>query len=655
MEGKNIDPLKMESYKNNPWLAEDVSFFLRYCCPECNYTDPELLEFTNHALGNHKNSAAMFTEVETQNIKIEHDYSKTDLNSALPGSDNFDPGLVKIENKEKSLRFQTENTLSIEDRDDSKAVIPFKILTDKETGKITKLYSCPHCEFASRYLDSLQRHIDSKHPEHDVKNFFCDTCDKSFIYKCSLVAHTRFHRLNTEAENRPKLVCDQCDYSTKLESSLKQHIRNIHNADRSNVHSCTHCEFESRYLDSLQRHIDSKHPEHDNKKFFCDTCDKSFIYKNSLVAHARFHRLNSDAENRPKLVCDQCDYSTKLESSLKQHIKNIHDAEQSNVHSCTHCEFESRYLESLYRHIDSKHPEHDSKKFFCDTCDKSFIYKNSLVAHARFHRLNSEAENRPKLVCDQCDYSTILESLLKIHMRNKHDPEKVKKCHMCPYCNETKSSLNIWKRHIDRMHPEHDEKKFICEKCSMGFIFEASLTAHICEKIKCLNCDFSTIHAQYLRFHMKREHENKKCKKCKKKLHGGPCVGDEKLKCKQCNSAFKTDVSLREHVLSVHEKRKDFTCEFCGKHFVTQRRCNGHVTKTHTQKRLEKVKCDICNKTLCNLRQLQNHKVFVHNNTENVWICDICPMGAGKPKSIFSSQIAFENHVETEKHMKNVK
>ena len=45
---------------------------------------------------------------------------------------------------------------------------------------------------------------------------------------------------------------------------------------------------------------------------------------------------------------------------------------------------------------------------------------------------------------------------------------------------------------------------------------------------------------------------------------------------------------------------------------------------------------------------------FVHNDTKNLWICDICPSGPGKPKTIFSSKIAFEKHILNEKHAKNV-
>ena len=102
--------------------------------------------------------------------------------------------------------------------------------------------------------------------------------------------------------------------------------------------------------------------------------------------------------------------------------------------------------------------------------------------------------------------------------------------------------------------------------------------------------------------------------------------------------------------MSVHEKRKDFTCEFCGKHFVTQRRCNGHVTKTHTQK----VECDICKKTLSNSRQLQRHKVAIHNITENVWICDVCPSGVYS-YTVISSKTGFEKHIQSDNHVKNSK
>ena len=37
----------------NPWSVEDVSVFLKYCCPECKFSDHTLKGFTEHALENH--------------------------------------------------------------------------------------------------------------------------------------------------------------------------------------------------------------------------------------------------------------------------------------------------------------------------------------------------------------------------------------------------------------------------------------------------------------------------------------------------------------------------------------------------------------------------------------------------------------------------
>ena len=45
----------------NPWSVDDLSFFLKYCCPECNFSDQALKNFTEHALEKHSKSKSFFT------------------------------------------------------------------------------------------------------------------------------------------------------------------------------------------------------------------------------------------------------------------------------------------------------------------------------------------------------------------------------------------------------------------------------------------------------------------------------------------------------------------------------------------------------------------------------------------------------------------
>ena len=54
-----VDPLPQNS---NPWKVNEVSSFLKYCCPECIYNDSELDVFIEHALENHEDSSVLFTE-----------------------------------------------------------------------------------------------------------------------------------------------------------------------------------------------------------------------------------------------------------------------------------------------------------------------------------------------------------------------------------------------------------------------------------------------------------------------------------------------------------------------------------------------------------------------------------------------------------------
>ena len=56
----SIDPLKIECEETNPSLVENISVFLKYCCPECDFNDAKLEIFTNHALENHSLSSLLF-------------------------------------------------------------------------------------------------------------------------------------------------------------------------------------------------------------------------------------------------------------------------------------------------------------------------------------------------------------------------------------------------------------------------------------------------------------------------------------------------------------------------------------------------------------------------------------------------------------------
>ena len=59
--------------KFNPWAVTDVSVFLKYCCPECEFNDPILQYFADHSLTHHPNSSSLFIDqnsIELPNTQI---------------------------------------------------------------------------------------------------------------------------------------------------------------------------------------------------------------------------------------------------------------------------------------------------------------------------------------------------------------------------------------------------------------------------------------------------------------------------------------------------------------------------------------------------------------------------------------------------------
>ena len=42
---------------------------------------------------------------------------------------------------------------------------------------------------------------------------------------------------------------------------------------------------------------------------------------------------------------------------------------------------------------------------------------------------------------------------------------------------------------------------------------------------------------------------------------------EREFKCESCEKAYTTKIALINHVKSIHEKMKEFNCEFCGKQF----------------------------------------------------------------------------------------
>ena len=56
---------EVEETLSNPWSVDNVTDFLKFCCPECDYKIPDIQMFSDHAAENHTKSSALFGDRNT--------------------------------------------------------------------------------------------------------------------------------------------------------------------------------------------------------------------------------------------------------------------------------------------------------------------------------------------------------------------------------------------------------------------------------------------------------------------------------------------------------------------------------------------------------------------------------------------------------------
>ena len=565
---------------------------------------------------------------------------------------------------------------------------------------------CHHCNIQVKTFNALKSHIESKHPEHGEKKYFCNRCDESFIFQSSLKSHKAQHKQKQKAP-REKLHhrnCEICNLEFPTPKLLTRHNRKNHDSG-----ACHHCGHKNGTLTNLKVHIDNNHPDHGEKKYFCQQCDKGFIFNVTLSHHMTWkHRENKICDIcgkelaqqnlqehmllqhniRPKdttdVVCEMCGFSTPSKKKLHAHKHAVHEVTKHK--SCPHCDFKSPYRQKINIHLDRNHPEMGEQQFFCETCGTGFIYKDTLTHHttylcktsksykksnqtykprkpadipccyceeifknsyiAKIHYRNFHP-NLPilfdsgisKYSCSECEDFFFTEAELYRHNNMKHGKRKQTKpdksfAMQCDYCDEIIHGTSRVKSHYKTWHPSkpiiaEGYPKYPCIQCNEMFFIRDELDCHLhldhgvkTEKNYCKKCK-----APYKDAH-----------KCPKDTKYTPKKSAQKYYCPQCEKSFVTKADMHSHVRAEHDKVLDFECEQCGKKLASMKRLKSHILQSHNQ-----VTCELCHKKVATTTDLKKHKVFVHNDTQGAWLCEKCP------KTVFFLKSGYEKHVK-EKH-----
>ena len=402
---------EMETTFSNPWNVSDLSDFLRYCCPECDYKCEEVHSFCNHAIEEHENSRVLIKKDQFEESEF---YLNQELDFAdgenLEVVEDFDPihedySLIKEPKTPPRRNYKDLISKLSNDVPNGKNVKIMK-LTKQPDGKL----QCQLCENIFDAMNDVVKHMPNCAKLDSAKeikktdvitNWKCSACDLPFDDQKDLDKHYR----DPSCKKAKPFECDICHAYFVIKASLTKHIKMVHEALK-----CDFCDKEFLGKTALEKHINyHTNPDHEGKKpYNCEFCEASFSQKSGMEYHIlAAHEgkktfdeipLTIEIDENGWLTCDKCpNENFYFIFELQLHREKVHENEvklpttktdrdflvnnfakremifQKNGWACKICEPEIKF-EHKFQMITHWHEKHSSGGLYepCQWCCEVF-------------------------------------------------------------------------------------------------------------------------------------------------------------------------------------------------------------------------------------------------------------------------------------------
>ena len=585
--------------ENNPWNVESLQAFLCLKCPQCIFDTKEKDSFQNHAIENHPLSIVLFGRVvkEEKHFDLEDNFLADKIDSQDPlqcEPDYLDYCESKLE------EFDYEYTEYNDQRN-----------KENEEKKTYQSHQCTICkrEFVGKNAKrNMNDHVAVVH--EGKKPFQCEICKSCFSRERNLRAHISFvHEGNTPFQ------CTECNEGFGYKHLFDRHIKLKHDKIPYTPYQCTICKKEFSGVNGKRNMNQHVAVVHEGKKpFQCEICNSCFSKKVGLEKH-----ISSVHDGNKPFKCNLCQYATVHKGDLTRHVESVHEGKKP--YQCTICKKDFAGLRHMKEHVAVVHE--GKKPFQCETCNSCFSRKDKLRTH-----ISSVHEGIKPFKCYICQYATVRKGDLDKHIKEVHSPENNFECENCGKKCKSKEAYNTHRKYYEgKCQPPNLTEKImlqnpepgICPHCGEYFerVQQHILYMHTTEKpYKCPKCEFAHTLKKGLDSHMKTVH---------------PVESALKI-CHICSYKTSTNQTLRNHIESVHEQIKNFSCphDGCDLKFYRERTMKKHFMLKHSSERPHK--CEICGEAFAIKEKLQTHKRKVHEGKK--YSCETCGKEHNNAKSL---------------------
>ena len=268
-------------------------------------------------------------------------------------------------------------------------------------------------------VSQLDKSPGQKNVKKRVRNFQPQTCPT-----CEFVTKgVKTLRRHVRVVHREALKCSSCDFEATSPVMLKKHKRNQHQRE----FICRYCNYKAKNPYHIWRH---ELTHSDVADYMCDKCDFRTKTPQSLKTHSLYHES-------PKYICDQCQYTSFNGANFSTHKKTKHGATR---HKCDQCDDTFQYLRHLVRHQEN----HQAVKFTCNVCEKQFSRKDKLREHGR-RKHEVCLEGAKSISCPECGKILSESKHLLKHMASMHGGIIFN----CPHCQKIFSRKDKMNAHMN--------------------------------------------------------------------------------------------------------------------------------------------------------------------------------------------------------------
>ena len=527
---------------------------------------------------------------------------------------------------------------------------------------------CDQCDFTAFSKNLLRLHVASKHGS--TKPFICSyvDCDYATVYPGAIRNHTnRVHLklkpLLCERENctyatdsKSQLLthisavhdktlaffCEysDCEYRSNFKSNMKLHVNKVHlNLIKDDIYQCEFCDYRAKSMQMIKWHFTARHTDAVEK---CPHCKFESKWKTSMKSHIKIVHEGAKGFN-----CDLCDYECSRKYRLKAHYDGVH---LGISHQCPECPMISNWKHKIDQHYKEVHNNQDTPSYFCDQCDFQTFRRCRLKPHIYFKHGEGSAmeflkDDNGYYICDQCEFKSFKREPMKFHhFKGKHcgsnQPKSLLVCekYTCDQCvfqtmSPRKFSLHIYYKHGDGVNLQffkNDDEIYQCDKC-----------------------DFNTLHTTSIKSHH----------------FSGKHTAVFQRMCKVCSYEARSAIDMKHHnyfshgdgvnISVVADSEGNFKCDRCKYTSANETQLRYHLMMGAHKSEGGKLKiktCDQCDFSTKYGGDLRRHVYYKHGEGVNVvfsldsdaqYQCDQCSYKYGKMSNIKTH--FFNNHVKNVK------